>query len=146
MLHECLIEVDVSFSHEIDVVTAVLAIFNGSVHEGGVSANEVGADRPILRIDGNSLEEEKDAITGRKLEFLGFDPDGPVAEFTFGVGFVGIQFIDSLFDGSLDGLLVFQVQPVEFGIAVAEFCGIDHVSGGIKRRLRVVERSQFWNE
>ena len=147
LFSECLVEVDVSFDNEIGVVTTVFAILSDTVHEGSMSTGEFSADWPIPRPRRRFAEEEKDGITGRELELLGFNPGGPVVEFAvLGVDMVRVQSIDFLFDGFLDGFLVFQVQPVEFGIGVAEFCGIDHVGGGIERLLRVVERSQFWDE
>ena len=68
---------DVSFDDGIGVVTAVPAIFRGTVHEGGMTTDEIGADRPFLRIIRNFTEEEKDGIADRELELLGFNPGGP---------------------------------------------------------------------
>ena len=130
MFLDCLVEVDVSFGKDI----LVFLIFRGIVHEGGVSAGESVAGRPTIRINRRFPEEESDAITGTELELLGLNPDGPVVEFTLGGGRVRIQYVESAFNGSPEGILISQVQPVEFGIGVAEASGISYVDGGIELR------------
>ena len=65
---------DVSCDNGIDVVTTVPALVSGAVHEGGTRANVIGADRPFARITRDFTKENKDVISGRKLELLGFNP------------------------------------------------------------------------
>ena len=152
---------DVSFDNEIGVVTAVLAISSGAVHEGGMTADEFGADRPFLRIIGNFAEEEKDGIAAREFELLGCNPGGPFMEFVLGVGGgrcgiddrgrltplvrARIQFTDFVSNGFLDGFFISQVQAVEFGIGVAKFCGIGYSGRGPELSLVFGERRQIWN-
>jgi len=78
MTHDRLIEVDESFDDSIGVIAAVLARCSGTVHEGIVRADVIGADFPFIRVIGNSSKEDSDGKAGRELELVEFDPRGPI--------------------------------------------------------------------
>ena len=165
---------DEAFGDSIDVVAAVLALFRDTVHEGIIRADVIGADFPFLRVIGNFTKEDCDGIVGRDLELLEFNPGGPIEDSMVGGSSVqsgrslsgqgpskgtlglddrwtppdveSIQFVDFQCNGSADGVWISSVQAVEFGIGVAELCGIEGAGGGPERGLVVGERSQSWNE
>jgi hypothetical protein len=77
MTHNCMIKMDESFDNDIGFV---LALFGVTVHECEGRADVIGADLPFTRIIGNVAKEEEDGIAATELEFLAFNPSGPLVE------------------------------------------------------------------
>jgi len=88
---DCGGNIDETFDIGPGFITAVPATLNGSVHESGMRADVIGADRPIRRIRRNVFtctvytKEDKDGIADGEFELFAFDPDGPFVESTLGV-------------------------------------------------------------
>ena len=78
MAYDFSIEMDESFDSSIGVVAAVPAPFSGTVREGVIRPDVIGADFPFLRVIRNFTEEDSDRIVGTGIGLLGFNPGGPI--------------------------------------------------------------------